>query len=81
VIVTGGNSGIGAATAVQFGREGAQVVIAARRPDKSEAVVSQIKEVGGQALFVKTDVSKRVKIQALVEETFTRFWQAGLRGQ
>jgi NADPH:quinone reductase-like Zn-dependent oxidoreductase len=46
VIVTGGSSGIGAATALQFAREGAKVVIAARRNDKSEAVVRQIEALG-----------------------------------
>jgi NAD(P)-dependent dehydrogenase (short-subunit alcohol dehydrogenase family) len=41
-IVTGGSSGLDAVAALQFAREGARVVIAARRNDKSEAVVRQI---------------------------------------
>ena len=51
VIVTGGSSGIGAAAALQFARGGAKVVIAARRKDKSEAVVRQIEALGAKACF------------------------------
>jgi NAD(P)-dependent dehydrogenase (short-subunit alcohol dehydrogenase family) len=71
-IVTGGSSGLGAAAALQFAREGARVVIAARRNDKSEAVVRQIEELGSEGLFLQTDVSKPADVEALVE---------GLRGQ
>ena len=42
VLVTGGSSGLGAATALQFAREGARVVNAAHRTDQSEAVLAQI---------------------------------------
>ncbi len=68
-IVTGGSSGLGAAAALQFAREGAKVVIAARRNDKSEAVVRQIEELGTEGLFLQTDVSKRAEVEALVEGT------------
>ena len=72
-IVTGGSSGIGAATALQFAREGARVVIAARRNDKSEAVVRQIEALGSEGLFIQTDVTKRADVEALVEGTLARF--------
>ena len=72
-IVTGGSSGLGAAAAVQFAREGAKVVVAARRKDKSEAVVRQIVALGGEALFIQTDVTKRADIEAMVEGTLSRF--------
>jgi hypothetical protein len=49
--VTGGNSGIGAAAALQFAREGAKIVIAAGRNDKSEAVVRQIETPAAKACF------------------------------
>ena len=52
-IVTGGSSGLGPAAALQFAREGAKVVIAARRNDKSEAVVRQIEELGTEGLCLR----------------------------
>ncbi|MEO8028091.1 MAG: glucose 1-dehydrogenase, partial [Bryobacteraceae bacterium] len=72
-IVTGASSGIGAAAALLFAREGANVVVAARRKDQSESVVRQIEALGAEALFVQTDVLKRADIEALVEKTLDRF--------
>jgi NAD(P)-dependent dehydrogenase (short-subunit alcohol dehydrogenase family) len=73
VIVTGGSSGLGAAAALQFAREGASVVIAARRMDKSAEVVRQMEALGGQGHFIQTDVTKRADVEALVEGTLARF--------
>ena len=67
-IVTGGSSGLGAAAALHFARGGAKVVIAARRNDKSEAVVRQIEELGTEGLFLQTDVSKRAEVEAWWKE-------------
>lgn len=72
-IITGGSSGIGAATALQLARQGARVVIAARRPDKSMAIVRQIEELGSEGLFIQTDVGKRADIEALVSGTLAHF--------
>jgi A-factor type gamma-butyrolactone 1'-reductase (1S-forming) len=72
-LVTGGSAGLGAATALQFAREGARVVIAARRTDQSEAVVAQIQALGGEGFFVGTDVSRAADIQAMVQATLARF--------
>ena len=80
-IVTGGSSGLGAAAALQFAREGAKVVIAARRNDKSEAVVRQIEELGTEGLFIQTDVSKRAEVEALGGRNASQVRKAGLRGQ
>lgn len=73
VIVTGASSGLGEAAALKFAREGAKVVIAARREDKSQAVVQQIKALGGEGVFIKTDVTKRADIEALVDGTVAQF--------
>jgi len=72
-LVTGGSAGLGAATALQFAREGAKVVIAARRKDQGEAVLRLIEALGGEGLFVRTDVSKGTDIEATVQATLARF--------
>jgi A-factor type gamma-butyrolactone 1'-reductase (1S-forming) len=48
-------------------------VIAARRTDQSEAVVAQIRALGGEGFFVGTDVSRAADIQAMVQTTLARF--------
>lgn len=67
-LVTGGASGIGRASALAFAREGARVVIADVQVDGGENTVRMIQEHGGEALFVKTDVSKGTEVEALVSK-------------
>ena len=73
VLVTGASSGIGRATAIAFAREGAKVVVAARRVKESGETVRQIEAVGGDAYFVRTDVSQSPDVQALVARTIERY--------
>jgi NAD(P)-dependent dehydrogenase (short-subunit alcohol dehydrogenase family) len=68
-LVTGASSGIGKATAIAFAKEGAKVVVAARRIQESEEVVELIKEEGGDAIFLQTDVSKADEAKSLIERT------------
>ena len=65
-IITGGNSGVGAATAKLFAKEGAKVVITARREAKLEEVAAAIREDGGEVLPVVTDISKKGDADKLV---------------
>ncbi len=65
-IITGGNSGIGRATALRFAEEGARVVIAARREAQGREVLGEIKRAGGEAIFVRTDVSRPADVEAMV---------------
>jgi NAD(P)-dependent dehydrogenase (short-subunit alcohol dehydrogenase family) len=67
-LVTGAGSGIGRATALTFAREGAKVVVADMMVEGGEETVSLIKKAGGDALFVKTDVSQASEVEALVNK-------------
>ncbi len=75
VIVTGASSGIGEATARQFGREGSKVVLAARRVDKLKALANEIGGMGTGAdvLVVQADLSKLEDIQSLIQKTLEKF--------
>jgi NAD(P)-dependent dehydrogenase (short-subunit alcohol dehydrogenase family) len=72
-IVTGGGSGIGRATAVRFAQEGAKVVIADIDSSIGEETVSLIRESGGEAIFVKTDVKDSHQIKQLIHACTTTF--------
>ena len=66
VIVTGGASGIGRAAAFAFARDGAKVVIGDIDVAGGETVVAEIRETGGEASFVRADVSNSTAVQSLV---------------
>ena len=65
-IITGGNSGVGAATAQLFAKEGAKVVITARRVTQLEEVAAKIRAAGGEVLPVPCDVSKVEAVEEMV---------------
>lgn len=67
-IVTGGNSGVGAATAMLFAKEGAKVVISARRQTQLEEVAGKIRAEGGEVLPVVCDISKHEDAKHLMAE-------------
>jgi NAD(P)-dependent dehydrogenase (short-subunit alcohol dehydrogenase family) len=71
-IVTGGNSGIGEATARAFAREGAAVAILARREAEGERVVEAISSEGGTAVFLRCDVMERSAIESAVSQVLDR---------
>lgn len=75
VIVTGASSGIGEATAREFGREAAKVILAARRVERLEALAQEITEMktGAETLVVPADLSRLEDIQELVQRTLDRF--------
>ena len=68
-LITGGTSGIGKATAQAFVRAGAKVVICGRNQERGQEVVGELKAMNGDALFVKTDVSKAVEVESLLDTT------------
>lgn len=72
-LVTGGGSGIGRATAIAFAREGAKVVIGNRNSEAGEAVVKEIQDAGGEASFLRTDVSVEEDVKALVDLAASKY--------
>jgi len=73
VFITGASSGIGAAVALEFAREGATVVLSARRTDRLAAVQADIEALGATSLAVPCDVTKRDSIDQAVEAAVTAF--------
>src|SRR5947199_1682403 len=72
-LVTGGTSGIGKTTAIEFARAGAKVVLTGRRDKEGGQVVAEIKKLGGDAAFVREDVAKDADVKAMVDFTVDRF--------
>ena len=72
-IITGGNSGVGAATAELFAKEGAKVVISARREAQLLEVAEKIKSAGGEVMPVVSDISKAEDAKALVEAVMAKY--------
>ena len=72
-IITGGGGGIGRSTAIRFAKEGAKVSVADIDSNIGEETVRLIKEAGGEAIFVKTDVTDSDQIQALINTTTSTF--------
>lgn len=71
-IVTGSNSGIGKAVALQFAEEGASVIIAARRESLCAQVVQMINERGGWAESISTDIREEWQVENLIDQTIQR---------
>ncbi len=87
-IITGAASGIGKATAMLFASEGAKVVIADLSADAGEAVAAEIRDAGGDAIAVKTDVGNEEEVKAMVATTIGKYGRldiafnnAGIAGQ
>jgi NAD(P)-dependent dehydrogenase (short-subunit alcohol dehydrogenase family) len=72
-LITGGNAGIGRATAIEFAKHGANVVVSGRREKEGREVIAEIKALGGEAIFAKTDVSKESEVKAMIERTLETF--------
>ncbi|MBM3700327.1 MAG: SDR family oxidoreductase [Actinobacteria bacterium] len=73
-LVTGGSTGIGRAAAVAFAREGAKVVIVNNSNiDAGRETVSKIKSAGGEAMFIKTDVSNANEVKEMVNKTIKAY--------
>jgi NAD(P)-dependent dehydrogenase (short-subunit alcohol dehydrogenase family) len=73
VVITGATSGIGATTAKKFAEHGAKVVVAGRRKDRGNEVVSEIVRKGGRAIFLESDVTDSKSIQKLITDSVSKY--------
>jgi len=73
VLVTGALTGIGRATAMAFAREGAAVVVSGRRDKDGKTLAAELRELGGEAEYIRADVSIEDDVRALVEGTVKTF--------
>ena len=88
ILITGGLTGIGRATALAFAKKGAKLVVAGRRDEAGKALVKELRALGSEAEFIKADVRKDDDVRALVDQTVARFGRldvavnnAGTEGQ
>ena len=73
VIITGASSGIGYATALSLAKEGAKLVVGARRTDRLDDLVKEIEKIGGQVLSQKLDVTKKSDCYDLVNTAINKW--------
>jgi NADP-dependent 3-hydroxy acid dehydrogenase YdfG len=72
-LITGASSGIGEASALALAAEGAKVVLAARRLDRLEKLVSQVKDSGKEAIAIQTDITDQAQITEMVQKANANF--------
>src|SRR5262249_58941532 len=74
-LITGAGSGIGAATAALFAREGAAVALSDLAKDGLDAVAARVRTAGAELVSMTGDVSRRTDTERLVADTIGRFWR------
>ena len=73
VLITGALTGIGRATALAFAREGARIVVSGRHDEEGQKLVAEIRKLGIEAEFVRSDVRHEEDVRSLVDKTVERF--------
>jgi NAD(P)-dependent dehydrogenase (short-subunit alcohol dehydrogenase family) len=73
VLITGALTGIGRATATAYARERARVVISGRHEDEGQKLAAELRELGAEAEFVRTDVRHEDEVRILVDKIIARF--------
>ena len=72
-LVTGGSSGIGRASAIAFARNGAKVIVADINVEGGQETEQIVKQAGGEATFIKTDVSKAAEVASMINKTMEKY--------
>ena len=72
-IITGATSGIGRASAIIFAQEGARVVITGRREEEGNRTLSMVEQAGGDAIYVRTDVTSDEEVRTMVARCLSSF--------
>src|SRR5680860_514667 len=72
-IITGGASGLGKSSAILLAREGAKIVITDLDEENGNEVVQQIKDSGGEAIFIRQDVSKEEEWESVIDRTLKTY--------
>src|SRR5688572_1127139 len=72
-LVTGGTSGIGKATCLQFAKEGGKIVVLDKEVKNGKKVVKLIQELGTESIFIKADISSSREIEKAVTQTVKEF--------
>src|ERR1700728_4920214 len=73
VLITGALTGIGRATALAFAHDGARVVISGRHEDEGQKLATELRKLGTEVEFVRTDVRHEEEVKNLVDKTIARF--------
>src|ERR1700680_971965 len=73
VLITGALTGIGRATAIAFAQEGARIVISGRRDEAGQKLVAELREIGAEAEYWRTDVRHDEDVRNLIDKTVARF--------
>src|ERR1700674_3474086 len=73
VLITGALTGIGRATALAFAKEGSRIVISGRREEEGEKLVAELRRLGAEAEFVRSDVRHEEDLRSLVDQAVARF--------
>jgi 3-oxoacyl-[acyl-carrier protein] reductase len=79
-VITGGAQGIGRATALMMGREGARVVVADLQGEKAQSVANELQGIGAEAIGVAVNVASESSVKQMAKAAFERFGRVDILG-